>query len=107
METRDSISKEADSTSPVDRPRVTAASSRARVTNGRTLLAGVDGRRAGYRRYRDVLADVMEQTGRRNEALCRRYASLVMQSETLDAMIARGEPVDVDQLVKLSGATAA
>jgi hypothetical protein len=89
--------------SPANSRRVTARSCRSRVTNGRTLLAGVDGRSAGARRYRDVLADVMEQTGRRNEALCRRYASLVMQSETLDAMIARGETVTTDEVVKLSG----
>ena len=83
--------------------QITSASARSRVTNGRTLLAGVDGRSAGARRYRDVLAEVMEQTGRRNEALCRRYASLVMQSETLDAKIASGETVATDEVVKLSG----
>ncbi len=45
----------------------------------------------------------MDQTGRRSEALCRRYASLVMQSEALDAKIARGETVATDEVVKLSG----
>ncbi|AKM11520.1 hypothetical protein AB433_03895 [Croceicoccus naphthovorans] len=72
---------------------------RTRVGNGSTVLAGVDGRSATFRRYREVLASlVTDMGGDPSEAqsqLARRAASLVCWCEEQDAAAANGEEFDV------------
>jgi hypothetical protein len=83
------------------RIRLTKAKQRSAVTNGRALLAGVDGRSRAARRYRDLVADYTRQTDGRNADLVRQLASLILQRELLDAQAVRGEPVDALHLVRL------
>src|SRR5262245_14053893 len=78
---------------------------RSAITNG-LLLAGVDGRSAASRRYRDLFQHYQEHTSGKHVELCKQAAALVMQRELLDAALVRGEDVNVDLLVRLSGAIA-
>jgi hypothetical protein len=87
---------------PADSRRITAASARSRLTNGKQLHAGIDGRSQPARRWRDLFRAAMERTGSRHEQLCRSLASMVIERERLDAAAASGLPVDVSLLVKLS-----
>src|SRR5271156_2019745 len=70
---------------------------RSRVTNGKDLLANVDGRTAAARRYRDLtisLADDLGGAGTLSEAqraLVRQAAAMIVQSETLQSAVLRGE----------------
>ena len=74
---------------------------RSRVTNGADVLAGIDGRSAVARRYRDILAALAADQGgaaRLSEAraqLCRRFAALAVQAEQVEARLARGEEIDL------------
>jgi hypothetical protein len=83
------------------RIRLSKAKARSAITNGRALLAGVDGRSRAARRYRDLVAHYTRQTGGRSEELVRQLASLILQRELLDAQAVRGEPVDALHLVRL------
>ncbi len=81
---------------------------RSRVTNGRRTLEGVDGRSASARRFRDLLESFSAEyggVGSLNEttrALIRQAASLTIRAEQLQAAIVRGEPVDPDELIRLT-----
>jgi hypothetical protein len=83
---------------------------RSRVTNGTQLLAGVDGRTAAARRYRDLaisLADDLGGAGSLTEAqsaLVRQAAAMIVQSEKLQGEVLRGEVVNSEQLVRLANA---
>lgn len=77
---------------------------RSRVTNGKALLAGTDGRSRGSRRFRDLFKQYLQRTRGQHEDMCKQAASLVMQRELLDAAMVRGEHVDVLTLTRLSGA---
>jgi hypothetical protein len=76
---------------------------RSRVSNGADLLPGIDGRSATARRYRDILAALASDQGgaaRLSEArqqLCRRFAALAVQAEAMEARLARGEPIDLQE----------
>lgn len=77
------------------------------MSNGTRLWpAGIDGRTAEARRWRDVHAELAEALGHEpgvaERALLRRATSLTVCCERLDADLARGEPVDPDRLVRLS-----
>lgn len=63
----------------------------------------IDGRTREAKRWRVVFAEAMRQTHGRGEALCRSYASLVVQREQLDARLARGELVNTFDLVRIVG----
>ena len=85
---------------------------RSRITNGTQLLAGVDGRTAAARRYRDLclsLADDLGGASTLTEAQCalvRQAAAMIVQSEKLQGEVLRGEVVDCEQLTRLAnGAT--
>src|SRR3954447_8944677 len=80
------------------------AKGRSAITNGKTMLLGVDGRSRPARRFRDLVQGYMAQTGDRHEELCKQAASLVLQRELLDAASVAGERVDTLQLVRLCGA---
>lgn len=87
--------------SPQDRPRIAdmLPVSRSRVANGSAVLAGVDGRSVTYRRYRDILAQlVCDLGGEPSEAqlqIARRAASLSVWAEEQDAAAANGEALDI------------
>jgi hypothetical protein len=76
---------------------------RSRVSNGSDLLPGIDVRSATARRYRDILAALASDQGgadRMGEArtqLCRRFAALAVQAEALEARLASGETIDLQQ----------
>jgi hypothetical protein len=83
---------------------------RSRVTNGKDLLANVDGRTAAARRYRDLaiwLADDLGGAASLTEAqraLVRQAAAMIVQSEKLQGEVLRGEVVDCEQLTRLANA---
>jgi hypothetical protein len=81
---------------------------RSRVTNGRDLLPGVDGRSTVARRYRDILAALTTDQGgadRMSEAraqLCRRFAAAAVLAEAMEARLAAGETIDLGEHALLS-----
>jgi hypothetical protein len=92
-----------DSVSVVARP----LTARSRVTNGKPF-DGVDGRSANARRFRDLIdafsRDLggMSQLSEADRSLVRQAATLTVRSEQLQAAIVRGEPVDPDELIRLT-----
>lgn len=80
---------------------------RSRVTNG-ALPAGLDGRSAAGRRYRDLQIAYADDLGgaaaltEADKALVRQAAAITVQSEEMQAAIVRGEAVDTAQMVRLS-----
>ena len=80
------------------------AKGKSAITNGRTMLLGVDGRSRSARRFRDLVNSYLTQTGGRHEELCKQAASLVLQRELMDTALVRGEHVDALQSVRLAGA---
>jgi hypothetical protein len=80
---------------------------RSRVTNGKELLANVDGRTAAARRYRDLTISLADDLGgaatltEAQRALVRQAAAVIVQSETLQGAVLRGELTDSEQLVRL------
>ena len=80
---------------------------RAKVTNGTRLLAGVDGRSATARRFRDLIAELTPGGGGEGLAAAersaiRQAAAMMLRAEQLQAEIVRGEAVDADTLIRLS-----
>jgi hypothetical protein len=81
-----------------------------RVTNGKKLVAGLDGRSAEARRYRDVAVALGDDLGgaaalsEGQRALVRQAAAMIVQSEKLQSALLRGELVDVEQLTRLANA---
>lgn len=76
------------------------ATARSRVSNGSSILAGVDGRSATYRRYRDILAVVVSEAFPDGPTevqmqLARRFAQLSAWSEAQEAAAANGEEIDI------------
>ena len=85
-----------------------APSARSRVSNGRDILPGVDGRSPLARRYRDLVsALVVDQGGadRMSEArvqLCRRFAAAACMAEAMEARLVNGETTDISEHCLLS-----
>lgn len=85
-----------------------SANARSRVTNGTDFLAGIDGRSAVARRYRDIFGALISDAGgidRMSEvrkSLCRTYASTALMLEQLDAKLVNGGAVDVSEYAQLS-----
>jgi hypothetical protein len=81
---------------------------RSRVSNGSDLLAGIDGRSATARRYRDIFFAIASDQGgadRMTEArlqLCRRFSALCVLAECMEAKLARGEAVDLGEMALIS-----
>lgn len=73
---------------------------RSRVTNGGTLLPGVDGRSAWVRRARDVLEAHIADLGgdcaisEAERSIVRRAATLTTELERIEALFATGEADD-------------
>jgi hypothetical protein len=83
-----------------------APTARSRVSNGRDILPGVDGRSPLARRYRDVLAAlVVDQGGDISEAriaLCRRFAASACMAEAMEADLVNGKQIDIGEHCLLS-----
>jgi hypothetical protein len=90
----------------LDRNKIATSKLKARsaISNGSTLLSGIDGRSRDARRYRDLYRSYLEQAGTKHADLCRQLATLILQRERIDAALVRGEDVDAFHLVRLSGA---
>jgi hypothetical protein len=73
------------------------------MTNGRDWLPGVDQRSSIARRYRDLIAEVISDSGGADQCsqarmqLIRRLAALSVQLEALEARLAEGEPLDISE----------
>lgn len=85
-----------------------APTARSRVTNGRDVLPGIDGRSPIARRYRDIIAQVaLDQGGaeRMSEArvqLCRRFAGLAVLAEDAEARMVNGQAIDIVEYSQLT-----
>ncbi len=81
---------------------------RAAVSNRSTLIAGLDGRTEQARRFRDLVMAYSEDLGgfeglsEDAAALVKQAAATTMETEQLQARIARGEAVNHEQLTRLS-----
>ena len=79
---------------------------RAKVSNGKKLLAGVDGRGRMARRFKDVLLDLIAEFGGAGAlttaelGLARQAAALTVRAEALQAAVVKGEPVSDDELIR-------
>ena len=75
--------------------------SRSSVSNGNKLLAGVDGRTAAARRFRDVIEDLTADLGgpellsEAERQLVRRAAALSVDCEAAEAVMAQGGNLDM------------
>lgn len=89
---------------PVTRSSTT---NRSAVTNGSRLLEGIDGRSPAARRFRDLIqlyeTEVSGDLTELERGLIRQAAALSLRSEQLQAAVVRGEDVDSDTLIRLSG----
>lgn len=80
---------------------------RSALTNGAHMLAGIDGRSAQARRYRDLCMAFADELGgevamtEAERALCRQAAALTVRSEEMQAALVRGDAVDDEQLTRL------
>jgi hypothetical protein len=81
---------------------------RSRVTNGSKMIAGLDGRSAEARRYKDLCMSLADDLGgaagltEAQRALVRQAAGMIVQSEKLQSAVLRGELVSSEDLVRLS-----
>lgn len=81
---------------------------RSRVTNGSLLLAGIDGRSADARRYRDLVEAFSREIDRgagltaAEMTLVRQAAAVALRSELLQSDIVAGRNVDLSQVTRLS-----
>ena len=81
---------------------------RSKVTNGTRLLEGIDGRSPSARRYRDLVESFthdlggMDQLTESDRALVRQAASLTIRAQQLQTAIVNGEPVNPDELIRLT-----
>ena len=79
------------------------AQARSRLSNGRDLLPNVDGRSLIARRYRDIMNALASDQGgadRLSETrlqLIRRFAAAACLAEQLEAKLARGEQIDIQE----------
>jgi hypothetical protein len=79
------------------------AQARSRLSNGGDLLPNVDGRSLIARRYRDIMSAIASDQGginRLSEArlqLIRRFAAAACLAEQLEAKLARGEQIDIQE----------
>jgi hypothetical protein len=81
---------------------------RSAISNGSRVLNGVDGRSASARRFKDLIANFSRDLGglehltEAEHALVRQAASLTLRAEQLQAAVVRGEPIDPDELIRLT-----
>ena len=83
---------------------------RSRVTNGTSILDGIDQRSPLARRYRDILNAILGDQAESAEhpvsearrQLCRRFASASVIAEQLETRLVNGEQIDVAEHAALS-----
>lgn len=85
-----------------------SVTNRSAVTNGSRLLDGIDGRSPAARRFRDLVQAFETEIGgdqpsELQRGLVRQAAALALRAEQLQAAIVRGEMVDDDHFIRLSG----
>jgi hypothetical protein len=98
--------------SPADSPASSARkpTARSRITNGKELLANIDGRSTEARRYRDLCFSFADDCGGAatltevQRALVRQAAALTVQSEKLQGAMIRGEAVSDEQMTRVANA---
>ncbi len=82
--------------------------SRSAVSNRSRVLPGVDGRSSQGRRYVDLVMAYSDELGGEaaltepQKAMVRHAAALTIEAERIQSAIVRGEPVDTEQLVRIS-----
>src|SRR3954453_4619578 len=83
------------------------ATTRSKVSNGTRLLQNVDGRSSSARRFRDLVRAYEAEVGGNltevERGLIRQAAALTFKAETLQSDLVNGNPVDGDQLIRLTG----
>jgi hypothetical protein len=91
------------------KPPATCAGTRSAVTNGTRLHSHVDGRTVAARRFRDLVAAFEAEIGGTlspiERGLVRSAASLQLQAEIMQAAIVRGEAIDPEMLIRLTGSS--
>jgi len=79
---------------------------RSAVTNGKRTLIGVKGSSKFGRRYRDLIEEFSTEIGgdltQSERAMVKQAAALAIKGEMMQAAIINGEPVDSDELIRLS-----
>jgi hypothetical protein len=91
-------------TRPVDHPSVAPRKGRSRVTNGKVLIAGVDGRSPWIRRAKDVIrahvADLggADNTSAAERSIIRRAAVLTVELERMEKAFALAGEASAEQL---------
>ena len=81
---------------------------RSRVTNGKDVLPGVDGRSQISRRYRDISfaifqdAGGVEQCSEARQQLIRRFAACSVIAEQMESELANGKPINIAEHSQLS-----
>jgi hypothetical protein len=79
---------------------------RSAVTNGKRTLIGVKGSSKFGRRYRDLVEAYSTEVGgelsQTEMAMIKQAAALAIQSEMMQAAIINGEPVNSDDLIRIS-----
>lgn len=82
------------------------------MSNGSRLLAGIDGRSATARRYRDLVRDYATELGGDDlltepmRAMVRQAAAVTVEAEKMQSAIVRGEAVDTEQMVRVTNTLA-
>jgi hypothetical protein len=98
MTRRARLPKSRDSRSVAERK----SNGRSRVSNGHKTLPDADGRSMVARRYRDIASAVLidqnpESCSEARKQLIRRFAASCVLAEQLEAALARGEDINVEQ----------
>jgi hypothetical protein len=82
---------------------------RSRITNGRDWLPGIDQRSTIARRYRDLVAEVVtsdlggiDRCSQAKLQLARRFAALAVQLEALEAKLADGAEINIQEYATLT-----
>jgi hypothetical protein len=76
---------------------------RSRVSNGCDVLPNVDGRSVVARRFRDISSQILVDMGgadlcsESRKQLVRRFAAAAVIAEQMEAALARGEEIDVQE----------
>jgi hypothetical protein len=81
---------------------------KSRITNGKDLLPGIDGRSGIARRYRDIASAILtdqggvERCSESRQQLIRRFAAAAVLAEQLEGRLANGEEIDIAEHSTLS-----
>jgi hypothetical protein len=75
---------------------------RSRLTNGKDIVAGLDQRSAEYRRFRDILCQIIadlggaEQLSEGQRQLARRCATIAIECERMESQSVAGKKIDLE-----------